>query len=105
MWGGSSLFIHDVCVRSSHRCRGVGKEFVRRITDAARSARYDTLSLVSVEASVWFWAQYGFLPCADWERQRIPAPDATSNACAWDYRKEYGEGAMLMLTRPLGSCF
>ena len=82
-WGGCHLFIHDVCVSPKNRAQGIGKELVRHVLDAASAARYETITLVSLEASVWFWIQFGF--------------QTFGHAHEWNYRREYGEGSMLLL--------
>ena len=79
--GGVHRFIHDVCVKSTHRSQGIGRALVRRaMLDVSEAT-----SLVSLEGAVWFWVQFGFAP------HRGPT--------AWEYRKEYGEGSMLMIAK------
>lgn len=78
-WGGRHLFIHDVCVTPSSRAHGVGKALVKHVLD---TKRYDTTTLISLEASVWFWVQFGF--------------EAFECKTTWNFREEYGEGAMQM---------
>lgn len=79
--GSGHMFLRDVCVAPSHRSLGIGKALVRSVLADARVARA-SLSLVSMEDRVWFWVQFGMMPSKD---------------CAWDYRAEYGPGAMLMV--------
>jgi len=77
---GHHLYIHDVCVTPTERAHGVGKALVMHVLGGVHE--YRTVTLISLEAAVWFWVQFKFKPTA---------------IARWNIAAEYGDGAMHMM--------
>ncbi|MEU8263440.1 GNAT family N-acetyltransferase [Micromonospora sp. NPDC048999] len=58
----SNLHLHDIVVGGSLRGRGWARRMVRHLTNAARSSRFDRISLVAVGGTTGFWSAHGFRP-------------------------------------------
>ncbi|MGW3959576.1 GNAT family N-acetyltransferase [Amycolatopsis sp. NPDC005003] len=56
----ANLHLHDIVVAAGLRGRGWGTRLLRHLTDAARSHRYERLSLIAVGGAAGFWAAQGF---------------------------------------------
>ncbi len=54
------LFIHDLAVSNSGRCRGIGKKLVEHAFDCARSKGMTVAQLVAVEGATRYWRGLGF---------------------------------------------
>ncbi|WP_151769936.1 GNAT family N-acetyltransferase [Streptomyces abyssomicinicus] len=82
---GSNLHLHDLVIAEQTRGQGLGRRMQQRLEETGRAARYETLSLVSVQGSRELWSRLGY-------RGR---PDVGLPA-------SYGADALYM-AKPLGS--
>ncbi|MBY8881456.1 GNAT family N-acetyltransferase [Actinacidiphila acidipaludis] len=55
-----NLHLHDLVVAEDLRGRGLGRRLLRHLTETARSAGYEEISLVAVGGSDTFWSANGF---------------------------------------------
>ena len=76
---GPDLYLHDLAVATSARGLGLGRQLVQALLALAQQQGVGQLSLVAVQDSVDFWAQFGFVPR---HTQRVDT--------------SYGEGALWM---------
>ena len=56
----ANLHLHDIVVSAELRGRGWGTRLLRHLTDAARSFRYERISLIAVDGAAGFWSTRGF---------------------------------------------
>ena len=56
----SNLHLHDVVIGAGLRGRGWARRLLRHLTGAARSLRYERISLVAVGGTAGFWSAQGF---------------------------------------------
>ncbi|MGI5401457.1 GNAT family N-acetyltransferase [Streptomyces sp. CA-135486] len=56
----SNLHLHDIVIGDEYRGRGWAKRMLQHLTDAARSFRYEQISLVAVGGTNGFWSAHGY---------------------------------------------
>jgi ribosomal protein S18 acetylase RimI-like enzyme len=60
VFDSSNLHLHDLVVDRDFRGAGLARRLLGDLTGAARSARYESISLVAVGGSAGFWRAQGF---------------------------------------------
>lgn len=56
------LYLHDLAIHPNARGLGVGKLLFNHFAQIAYQKQFQHASLISIQNSVPFWKQYGFLP-------------------------------------------